>query len=65
MKDYSSNITEFFQGILRVYDFFNPEYARDQRMARFEELVESGKLESMCASDVHTLVGIRRISNEF
>ena len=65
MIDYAANVTEFFQGILKVYDFFNPEYARAIRMAQFEILRTSGELEHMCSSEVHELFGIHKISGEF
>lgn len=59
MKDY---VVGFFK---KAYEFVNPEYARDRRMARFEGLKESGELEFMCASEIHGLFGIRKESLEF
>lgn len=59
MKEY---VTRFLE---KAYELINPEYAQDRRMAKFEGLVESGELEGMCASEVHRMFGIKRISNEF
>jgi hypothetical protein len=59
MKDY---IAGFLQ---KAYGLINPEYARNKRMEKFDCLVESGQLEKMCASEIHKLFGIKRISNEF
>ncbi|MBS3064658.1 MAG: hypothetical protein J4472_02495 [DPANN group archaeon] len=61
MIDYAAAcIAEFFQGVLKVYDFFNPKYARTRRMAEFEALKASGELENMCSSEVYTYFGITR-----
>jgi hypothetical protein len=59
MKDYIVGI------LMGAYDFINPEYARNRRMAEFEGLKESGKLEGMCSFEVHRLFGIHKISKEF
>jgi hypothetical protein len=65
MIDYAASAVEFFQGVLKVYDFFNPGPVRAIRMDEFELLRISGELEHMCSSEVHELFGILRISNEF
>ncbi|VVB78272.1 Uncharacterised protein [uncultured archaeon] len=59
MKDY---IAQYFK---KAYEFINPEYARNMRMAKFEALLKSGELEGMCASEIHNLFGISKVSTEF
>jgi len=54
MKNYLSkdSVVEF---IKRAYEKINTPY----RMARFEEMLRSGKLEGMCSSKVHKRFGVR------
>ncbi len=59
MREY---ITEFLR---RTYELIAPGYARTKRMEKFQELEESGKLAKMCASEVHELFGIKRVSSNF
>jgi len=49
----------------RAYEFVNPEYARDKRMKKFNELKNNGALERMCASQIHKIFRITKVSNEF
>jgi len=59
MKEYT---VKFFQ---RAYELISPNYARDRRMVKFNELVETGELVRMCAFEVHKMFGIRKCSCEF
>lgn len=62
MIDYIINFLE------DVYDFINPNYEieqRNKRVAKFEELRTSGKLEKMTTSEIHQSLGITRESRDF
>lgn len=56
---------EYFAKLLqKAYEFINPIYAQNRRLAEFEELKNSGRLEGMCGSEVEAMFGIRGISSE-
>ena len=59
MKNYVVNLLK------NAYEFIAPEYARTKRMERLQKLEESGKLAKMCASEIHELFRVRRVSSEF
>jgi len=59
MKEY---LSRFFR---RAYELINPDYARNKRMAKLKELEDNGELARMCASEVHKMFRIKKISREF
>ncbi len=59
MQEY---VVEFFK---KAYVLIDETYARDRRMSVLKELEQSGKLERMCTSEIHEILGIRKVSNEF
>ncbi|MBS3074839.1 hypothetical protein J4429_00110 [Candidatus Pacearchaeota archaeon] len=55
-------LTKFLQ---KAYEFIHPVYTQNKKLAEFDKLKKSGRLEGMCASEVHKLFRITRISPEF
>jgi len=44
----------------KLHDLNNPVQAGCKRLTKFKEMEKSGKLENMCAFEIHEMFGIRK-----